>query len=224
MKFKSIIIGATGATGQKVLNQLIKNDNCSSITYIGRNKLKDSQIHNKINQIIIKSLLNLSCTKNLWKGHDVFFNCIGTTKKKAGSADKFYEIEYGISNEAARFASEGNIPHACLISASGADHDRLAIKWIHPLFYSKTMGDKEQTILSNFQFKYTSIFKPGMLIRRVKDNEKLDKILQFTGFGLDVNDLAMAMVNNAEKVFYKKTSVQNLIVHGNNDIRLLLKT
>ena len=106
MKFKSIIIGATGATGQKVLNQLIKNDNCSLITYIGRNKLKDSQIHNKINQIIIKSLLNLSGTKNFWKGHDVFFNCIGTTKKKAGSADKFYEIEYGISNEAARFASK----------------------------------------------------------------------------------------------------------------------
>ena len=114
MKFKSIIIGATGATGQKVLNQLIKNDNCSSITYIGRNKLTDSQIHTKINQIIIKSLLKLSGTKNLWKGHDVFFNCIGTTKKKAGSADKFYEIEYGISNEAARFASKGNIKEVSL--------------------------------------------------------------------------------------------------------------
>ena len=75
------------------------------------------------------------------------------------------------------------------------------------------MGDKEQTILSNFQFKHTSIFKPGMLIRRMIVNDKLDKILQFTGLGLDVNDLAKAMVKNAEKVYYKKTSVQNLTVH-----------
>tara|TARA_B100001248_G_scaffold225584_1_gene183207 strand:- start:1540 stop:2040 length:501 start_codon:yes stop_codon:yes gene_type:complete len=163
----------------------------------------------------------LSDTKNFWKGHDVFFNCIGTTKKKAGSADKFYEIEYGISNEAARYASRENIPHACLVSASGSNHERLAIKWIHPLFYSKTMGDKEQTILSNFQFKNSTIFKPGMLIRRMKVNDALDKILQFTGLGLDVNDLAKAMVKNAEDVYYKKTSVQKLIVHGNNEIRLL---
>ena len=58
----------------------------------------------------------------------------------------------------------------------------------------------------------------------MKVNDKLDKILQFTGLGLDVNDLAKAMVNNAEKVYYKKTSVQNLTVNGNNDIRFLLKT
>ena len=62
------------------------------------------------------------------------------------------------------------------------------------------MGDKEQTILSNFQFKNSTIFKPGMLIRRMKVNDALDKILQFTGLGLDVNDLAKAMVKNAEDV------------------------
>ena len=45
------------------------------------------------------------------------------------------------------------------MSANGANHKLWAKRWIHPLFYSKTMGEKEQTILSNHSFKYTSINK-----------------------------------------------------------------
>ena len=98
---------------------------------------------------IIKTPISNKIERN-WKNHDIFFNCIGTTKKKAGGPDQFYEIEYGISNEAARVASKSNIQHASLISAGGANHNLWAKKWIHPLFYIKTMGKKEQTIVSNF--------------------------------------------------------------------------
>lgn len=217
------MIGSTGATGRNVLKQLIEKNNCSRIISIGRRNLNPSQLHDKVKHITVESLLDLSKIEDEWKNNDVFFNCIGTTKKKAGSADKFFEIEYGISNEAARVASLNNIPHACLISASGANHSIWAKKWIHPLFYSKTMGQKERSIVFNFTFEHTSIFQPGMLIRRMNVHNTIDRILEITGLGLEVSDLAKAMINDAENVIFKRRNAPNLVVHGNNNIRLLIK-
>ena len=218
MNFKSIFIGGTGAPGRKVLKQLIVNKRCSKITSIGRRKLDSDQMHDKINHIVTDTLLDLSNVEQCWINHDVFFNCIGTTKKKAGGADQFHDIEYGISNEAARVASKSKIPHASLISASGANHSLWAKKWIHPLFYSKTMGQKEQTVLSNHFFTYTSIFKPGMLIRHMKKNSIYDKILKITGTGLSVEILAKAMIKDAENVLLNKRKVKNWFTEGNKSI------
>ena len=216
--FKSIIIGATGATGRKVLKQLTANEKCTEITSIGRRKLDSNQLNDKINHIVIDSLLDLSQIERNWENHDMFFNCIGTTKKKAGGADQFYEIEYGISNEAARVASKSNIRHASLISASGANHNLWAKKWIHPLFYSKTMGRKEQTIISNYPFQKISIFKPGMLIRNMESKSILDKFLKNSGFGLDVDILAKAMIEDAQRVFQNKRATKTMYYEGNDCI------
>ena len=215
MNFKSIIIGGTGATGREVLKQLTTNEKCTQITSIGRRKLDSNQLNDKINHIVIDSLLNLSQIEKNWENHDVFFNCIGTTKKKAGGADQFHDIEYGISNEAARVASKSNIPHASLISASGANHTLWAKKWIHPLFYSKTMGEKEQTILSNHFFNYTSIFKPGMLIRHIEKDSIYDRILQYSGIGLSVKLLAKVMIKDAENILLKKRKSKNWFIESN---------
>ena len=218
LMFKSIIIGATGATGRKVLKQLTANEKCTEITSIGRRKLDSNQLNDKINHIVIDSLLDLSQIERNWENHDMFFNCIGTTKKKAGGADQFYEIEYGISNEAARVASKSNIRHASLISASGANHNLWAKKWIHPLFYSKTMGRKEQTIISNYPFQKISIFKPGMLIRNMESKSILDKFLKNSGFGLDVDILAKAMIEDAQRVFQNKRATKTMYYEGNDCI------
>ena len=183
-----------------------------------RDRLDSDQMHDKINHIVTDTLLDLSNVEHCWINHDVFFNCIGTTKKKAGGADQFHDIEYGISNEAARVASKSKIPHASLISASGANHSLWAKKWIHPLFYSKTMGQKEQTVLSNHFFTYTSIFKPGMLIRHMDKNSIYDKILKITGTGLSVDILAKAMINDAENVLFNKRQVKNCFIEGNKSI------
>ena len=60
MNFKSILIGGTGATGRKVLKQLIVYERCSQITSIGRRKLDSDQMHDKINHIVTDTLLDLS--------------------------------------------------------------------------------------------------------------------------------------------------------------------
>ena len=197
MSKKAVVIGGTGATGQQLIKQLLANDKWEQITSIGRKPVLNGESHDKLQDIVLETLYDLSSTEELWKGHDVFFNCIGTTRKRAGSAKKFIEIEAGISMEAAKIASNAKISHASVVSASGANHNQWAKDWIHPLLYIRTIGQKEQTVITN-KFDRVSIFRPGMLNRLVDNDTWFERILESKGFGLKVDILASAMIRDAE--------------------------
>ena len=217
--FKAIIIGGTGATGKHLLHQLISDKNCELVTSIGRRPVLDGEKNDKLMDIVVESLFELVSTEKYWKDNDVFFNCIGTTRQRAGGSKEFINIEFGISNEAAKMAANAKIPHASLISAKGANHKIWAKDWIHPLLYMKTIGQKEQTIISNFSFNSVSIFKPGMLIRLQGKQTRFEEFIELKGFGLRVDILASAMIHDAKRVNLGlvKESPQYFI--GNNHIK-----
>ena len=217
--FKAIIIGATGATGKQLLNQLIQNENCELVTSIGRKPVLDGAKNDKLVDIVVESLSNLSSTEKSWEGNDVFFFFFGTTRQRAGGAKEFIHIEAGISNEAAKMASNAKIHHASLVSAKGANHTTWAKDWIHPLLYMRTMGQKEQTILSNFSFNHVSIFKPGMLIRLQGKQTWFESFSESKGFGLRVDTLASAMIRNAEQVKLGSVEKSPQFFIGNDDIQ-----
>jgi len=222
-QINAIIIGGTGATGQRLINQLLNNDNYRKVTSIGRKSVLDGDTHDKLIDVVVDSLFDLSNTKKYWNNNDVFFNCIGTTRKRAGGAKEFVNIEYGISNEASKMASQANIPHASLVSAKGANHDIWATNWIHPLLYMKTMGQKEQTIISDYTFNTASIFKPGMLIRFPENKTFFERIFESKGSGLNVDILASAMILDVENV--KSTSIKDSkrFFIGNDSIKNITK-
>ena len=217
--FKAIIIGATGATGKQLLNQLIRDKDCELVTSIGRRPVLDGEKNDKLADIVVESLFELSSTEKHWKDNDVFFNCIGTTRQLAGGAKEFINIESGISNEAAKMAANAKIPHASLISAKGANHKIWATNWIHPLLYMKTIGQKEQTIISNFSFNSVSIFKPGMLIRLQGKQTRFEEFIELKGFGLRVDILASAMIHDAKRVRLGLVEESPQYFIGNNHIK-----
>ena len=217
--FKAIIIGGTGATGKQLLTQLIRNKNCELVTSIGRRPVLDGEKNDKLVDIVVESLFKLTATKKYWKENDVFFNCIGTTRQRAGGSKEFINIESGISNEAAKMAANAKIPHASLISAKGANHKIWAKDWIHPLLYIKTLGQKEQTIISNFSFNSVSIFKPGMLIRLRGKQTWFEDFSELKGFGLRVDTLASAMIYDAERVRLGLVGKSPQYFIGNNHIK-----
>ena len=221
--FKAIIIGGTGATGKQLLNQLMQNQNCELVTSIGRKPVLDGAKNDKLVDIVVESLANLSSTEKIWEGNDVFFNCIGTTRQRAGGAKEFIHIEAGISNEAAKMASNANIHHASPVSAKGANHTTWAKDWIHPLLYMRTMGQKEQTILSNFSFNHVSIFKPGMLIRLQGKQTWIESFSESKGFGFRVDTLASAMIRNAEQVKLGSVEKSPQFFIGNDHIQSSLE-
>ena len=218
---KAVVIGGTGATGQQLIKQLLENDKWGQITSIGRKPVLNGKSHDKLQDIVIESLYDLSSTEKLWEGNDVFFNCIGTTRKRAGSAKDFIKVEVDISMEAAKIASNAQISHASVISASGANHNQWAKDWIHPLLYIRTIGQKEQTLIKNI-FDRVSIFRPGMLIRLVDNETWIERIMKSKGLGLRVDDLASAMIYDAEnknKLSEKYSSVAYL---SNENIKALI--
>ena len=217
--FKAIIIGGTGATGKQLLKQLISDKNCELVTSIGRRPVLDGEKNDKLADIVVESLFELSSTEKHWKDNDVFFNCIGTTRQRAGGAKEFINIESGISNEAAKMAANAKIPHASLISAKGANHKIWAKDWIHPLLYMKTIGQKEQTIISNFSFNSVSIFKPGMLIRLQGKQTRFEEFIELKGFGLRVDILASAMIHDAKRVRLGLVEESPQYFIGNNHIK-----
>ena len=217
--FKAIIIGGTGATGKQLLNKLIRDKNCELVTSIGRRPVLDGENNDKLADIVVESLFELSSTEKHWKDNDVFFNCIGTTRQRAGGSKEFINIESGISNEAAKMAANAKIPHASLISAKGANHKIWATNWIHPLLYMKTIGQKEQTIISNFSFNSVSIFKPGMLIRLQGKQTRFEEFIELKGFGLRVDILASAMIHDAKRVRLGLVEESPQYFIGNNHIK-----
>ncbi len=221
-KKKALIIGATGATGTQLLNLLLNSDTWEKITTISRKPVLNGENHEKLNQIVIDSFDNLDQTAESWVGHESFFNCIGTTRKIAGGAKQFVDIEFGISLKCAELANKAKIPNASVISAGGANANAWAVDWIHPLLYTKTIGMKEETLTKHFSFQNVSIFRPGMLIRKYNEYSRLQRFFSSSNMGLPVKTLAAALKRDAEAI--SENAMNNFIYLGNKCIKSSILT
>ena len=219
---RALVIGATGATGAQLLNLLLKSDNWEKITTISRKPVLNGENHEKLNQIVIDSFDNLDQTAESWVGHESFFNCIGTTRKIAGGAKQFVDIEFGISLKCAELANKAKIPNASVISAGGANANAWAVDWIHPLLYTKTIGMKEETLTKHFSFENVSIFRPGMLIRKYNEHSRLQRFFNSSNLGLPVKTLAGALKRDAEAI--SRESRNPIVYIGNHCIKSSILT
>jgi oxidoreductase len=218
-KNRGIIVGATGATGSKLVKLLLESDKWEKITTISRKPVLEGNSHKKLNEIIIDSFDKLDMTFDHWKGHESFFNCIGTTRKIAGGAKQFVDIEYGISLKSAELANKAEIPNASVISASGANPDGFSVDWIHPLLYAKTIGLKEETLTRHYNFNNVSIFRPGMLMRYYDETSSLQQFFNDSNMGLPVRLLASAMKRDSEAILEQSNKTESIVYIGNNCIK-----
>ena len=208
--FNALVIGATGATGQEIVSQLLENDSFNSVSIFVR---KDPNItHSKLKTYVI-DFSKLEEYKELIKG-DVLFSCLGTTLRDAGSKEKQYLVDYTYQYEFAKIASDNGVPIYSLISSTGANENS-------PFFYPKIKGKLEEAV-KKLSFKTIQIFQPPTLIRQknlIRLGEKIGiKIFGFlNSFGilksqkpLPVSTLARVMVEKLkmkqkEKIITIKT-------------------
>ena len=87
---KALIIGATGATGSALIEQLLRNENFDRIEIFARKKI------NLDHEKLICNLVDfneLETWENKLKG-DVLFSALGTTRKDAGSKSSQYKVDF----------------------------------------------------------------------------------------------------------------------------------
>jgi uncharacterized protein YbjT (DUF2867 family) len=154
---KALIIGATGATGKDLVQVLLQDPDYNEVALFVRRPT--GLVNPKLIEIIT-DFDNLEAISGSIKG-DVWFSCLGTTLKTAGSKDNQWHIDYEIPAKFAEIAKKNGVPGAVLLSAYGASPKS-------KVFYSEMKGKLENYIASLAFDQYT-IFKPGLLIRKDTD-------------------------------------------------------
>ncbi len=151
---KALVIGATGATGKDLVNQLCQDSDFDEIDIFVRRR---SDFHHEKVKAHLVDFDHPEEWKHLVKG-DVAFSCLGTTLKSAGSKENQKIIDYDYQFNFAKAAKENKVEDYILVSAYGADPDS-------KIFYSRIKGELEEAV-KNLKFEKTTIFKPGMLERK----------------------------------------------------------
>lgn len=151
MNKTAIILGATGLTGNALLQLLIADAHFSKIILFSRKPIEIA--HPKIEEHLI-DLFELEKHKLLFKA-DVVFCCIGTTKSKTPNKAVYTKIDYGIPFAAAKLCKENNIDTFIVVSAMGANPNS-------KVFYNKTKGEMERDVL-NQKIHNTYILQPGLI-------------------------------------------------------------
>jgi len=153
MKQKTaIILGATGLTGNLLLNQLVCDDDYVCVKLFSRRTLNHTSP--KIKEFV-GDLLHLEQFKNEFKA-DVVFCCLGTTAAKTKDRTMYKAIDYGIPVAAAKLAKANNIKTFVAISALGADKNS-------KVFYNKIKGEMESAVLG-LQIPKVFILRPSLIV------------------------------------------------------------
>ena len=215
----AVLFGASGLIGNCCLRRLLVHQAYEKVISIGRSPLKAS--HPKL----IHYEVDMSQTDNyrhLMRGDDLFI-CLGTTMKKAGSRDAFYEIDHNLIFNIAKTGSLQGINQLIFISSVGADSRSL-------IFYLKVKGELENDV-RRLPYWGIHILRPSVLLGQREEQRLGEKIAGEVGKAfhrfpgsiiadlapIEADDVAKAMVHAAQSL------TQGTFIHHGSEIVNLAK-
>ena len=197
---KTLLIGATGATGSDLLDLLLQDNEVESVdVFVRRHPVIE---HAKLKVYVI-DFEKPAEWSHLVKG-DVLFSCLGTTLKDAGSKTAQWKVDYDYQYQFAKTARDNGVECYALVSAMNASSQSR-------IFYSRMKGKLDDDV-RKLGFPKLLIFKPPSLIRK-GSNREMEKmgvnIINFLNrLGLlkslkpiSTGTLAMEMLDAVKKVY-----------------------
>lgn len=157
----ALILGASGLTGQVLLQLLLVDPLYRSVTIYVRKRVRID--HPKLIQLVV----DYEKLDTAIEADDVFC-CLGTTIKKAGTQAAFRQVDLVYPEKAAALQKAGGSKRFLLISAVGADMDS-------SIFYSKIKGQVEKAIEA-LNFSGTYIFRPSLIMGERAERRVGEKI------------------------------------------------
>ena len=149
----AVIVGSTGMVGSILLAKLLNDDEITEVISVSRKSL---HIENKkLHEILITDLAELYNHQAELKG-DIYFCCLGTTIKDAGSRENFKKVDYESVVAFGKIAKANNARAFIVISAYGASPKSL-------FFYSRVKSETENA-LRQLGLQSLIIFRPSLLI------------------------------------------------------------
>lgn len=154
---KALVLGATGAVGKDLVEQLLKDDTFDRVDIFVRR-----EVHIPSAKLVshVVDFDHLETWASLLTG-DVLFSCLGTTIKAAGSQDAQWKVDYTYQFEAAKAARAGGVQKLVLVSSVGADAKS-------KIFYARMKGQLDEDV-AKLGFPGCFILRPPSLIRKGSD-------------------------------------------------------
>lgn len=147
----AIILGATGLTGNILLQKLLSDDYYAKVLVFGRRSVGFE--HPKMQEYLV-DLFELENHKEHFRA-DVVFCCVGSTQKKTPKKKIYQKVDYGIPVTAAKLCRQNGIRFFEVISALGANANSR-------FFYNRIKGEMELDVMAqNIQDTY--IFRPSLI-------------------------------------------------------------
>ena len=145
-----LLAGATGLTGEHLLDRLLSEPTINRVLAPSRRPLAEHpHLENPVGELA-QLLPQLSGQV------DAAFCCLGSTIKQAGSQEAFRAIDHDLVLAFARRARELGARHLLVISALGADAQS-------SVFYNRVKGKMEAALLA-MDWPQLTIARPSLLL------------------------------------------------------------
>jgi len=149
----AILIGSTGLTGSFVVPRLLADSAITKVISVSRKSLHISNA--KLAEVLISGLAELPSMESQLRG-DIYFCCLGTTIKAAGSKENFEKVDRGAVVAFAKIAKAQDAKTFTLVSAMGANANSM-------FFYNQVKGRTEEDVKA-LGLRSLTVFKPALLV------------------------------------------------------------
>jgi uncharacterized protein YbjT (DUF2867 family) len=147
------LIGSTGLTGSFLIRQLLADAAITTVISVSRKSLSLSNA--KLTEILVSDLAELPSNASTIRG-DIYFSCLGTTIKTAGSKENFEKVDHAAIVAFATIAKAHDAKSFTLVSAMGANASSM-------FFYNQIKGRTEHDVKA-LGLRSLIIFKPALLV------------------------------------------------------------
>lgn len=147
----ALVVGATGLVGGHLVRLLANDDRYARVAVAARRSLTSAPTG--VEQRIIEFEALDQHRADLIGDH--VFCALGTTRKNAGSAARFREIDLEYPRRIAEYARENGARHFSLVSAIGANPRS-------PFLYTRVKGEAEAAVRA-VGFPSGAILRPSVL-------------------------------------------------------------
>jgi len=166
MANKAVIAGASGLTGNILLNILLQESHYNEVLVIVRKPLPIE--HKKLVQLVV-DFDKLDDFGQSITG-DAFFCCLGTTKAKTPDRDLYHKIEHNYPVQLAQIAFTNGFKQFHFMSSVGADSKASGD-------YLKWKGETEDDI-QKLNFPVLHIYRPSLLTGNRGEFRLVEKIAE----------------------------------------------
>ena len=159
----AVIIGATGAVGREILEEVLEKDFYKKVYALGRSSITKLTDNEKLGKIVV-DFENLEFDINILNNADVFA-ALGTTIKIAKTKENQRKIDLGYTINFAKIC-EGRVRSFNVVSAIGANSRSKS-------FYTSLKGELEER-LQEMNLGILRIYRPSLLIAKRADKRMME--------------------------------------------------